>query len=253
MFARLETDAIDETSAIELAGETLDDHLLTLNALFSSGHRQLIQVSRSNRQQPTFSAIRAAKLHKAANKILAGYKADRMPLMVVQLENSLKDKLGARLSRLLASDPNEFEQRILSGYALAGAACVDPHPERRFMMYAIALESVVLGKDVQAELTYQLGARLAHLIGNGLRGRQAVASAMNALYRRRSRIVHTGAYGVPRSEASLLWFYCTVALSMLLMSPAFEGFKSNKELEAWFTERMLEGPNHYSPESVASE
>jgi hypothetical protein len=149
---------------------------------------------------------------------------------------------------MLACLETEFSRRILLGYQFAGAGCVDPHPERSFVMFAIALESVILGRDTKSELTYQLGSRGAHLIGKGLSGRKLVAETVNTLYNRRSRIVHAGEYGVSRSEAALIQFYCSQALGMLAAGPAFAEFKTSKDLEGWFNERMLGGPNHFEPE-----
>ena len=54
-------------------------------------------------------------------------------------------------------------------------------------MLAIALESVILGRDTNSELSRQLGNRVAHLIGSGLNGRKLVAKTINELYRRRSK------------------------------------------------------------------
>jgi hypothetical protein len=85
---------------------------------------------------------------------------------------------------------------------------------------------------------------VAHLIGSGLNGRKLVAKTINELYRRRSKIVHTGEYGVSRTDAALMWFYCITALNMLVVAPAFSSFKTSAELEEWFRDRVLDGPNH---------
>ena len=73
------------------------------------------------------------------------------------------------MSEMLAED-REYNRRVLLGYQFAGAACVDHYPERSFLMLAIALESAILGKDAKSEITYQLGARVAHLIGKYRKG-----------------------------------------------------------------------------------
>ncbi len=116
-------------------------------------------------------------------------------------------------------------------------------------MFAIALESAVLGKDTTSELTYQLGTRVAHLIGKGLSGRKLVARSVVELYDRRSKIVHKGEYGVSRKEAGLIHLYCMTALGMLVISPVFAEFKTNAHLEGWFKDRMLDGPDHFNQES----
>jgi hypothetical protein len=64
-----------------------------------------------------------------------------------------------------------------------------------------------------------------------------------------SKIVHTGQYGVSRRESALIWYYCMNALAILVVSPVFAGFKRNADLEGWFRDRMLDGPNHFSPEA----
>jgi hypothetical protein len=168
----------------------------------------------------------------------------RVPLMRAQFDAIVGGDVGRSVSQKLASDETDFNRRLLSGYQYAGAACVDSHPERSFLMLAIALESVILGRDTNSELSHQLGNRVAHLIGSGLNGRKLVAKTINELYRRRSKIVHTGEYGVSRTDAALMWFYCITALNMLVVAPAFSSFKTSAELEEWFRDRVLDGPNH---------
>lgn len=247
MFARLEVAATDEQSAIERAGNVLDEHLLILNALCSWSAPSPIQVSRSNRMGRSYAAVRVGRSDDSMGPVRAACHNLKIPLMGVELERTLKHKVGARVSEMLASQVTEFNQRILLGYQFAGAGCVDSHPERSFLMFAIALESVILGRNTKSELTYQLGSRVAHLIGKGLSGRKLVADTVSDLYDRRSRIVHIGEYGVSRREAALMQFYCDAALGMLTVGPSFAGFKTNAELAAWFNDRMLDGPDHFEP------
>jgi hypothetical protein len=114
-------------------------------------------------------------------------------------------------------------------------------------VFAIALESVVLGRDTKSELTHQLATRVAHLIGNGPSGRKHVAIWVNNLYDRRSIIVHTGEYGVSRTKSGLIQFYCTAVLWTLVLSLAFDGSTTNEQMNAWFKDRMLEGPYRVGP------
>jgi hypothetical protein len=172
----------------------------------------------------------------------------KMPLIGADLAAILAHALGAKVSQMLSRVETQFSARVLSGYQFAGAACVDPHPERSFLMFAIAIKSAVLGKDTKSELTYQLATRVAHLIGRDLDGRKVVAKTISQLYDRRSKIVHTGQYGVPRSEAALIRHYTMTALGMLIVSPVFSQFTENAELETWFGERMLDGPNYFTPQ-----
>jgi Apea-like HEPN len=170
--------------------------------------------------------------------------------MKALLEPTLKAKVGAALSQMLVSPETEFNLRVLRAYQFAGAACVDSHPERSFLMYAIALESAPLGKDTKSELTYQLGSRVAHLIGKELTGRKLVLETVGELYDRRSRIVHSGDYGVSRTEVSLIHF---APLAMLAIGPAFSGCQTSVDLDGWFKDRMLDGPNHFDSVAIDAE
>lgn len=75
-----------------------------------------------------------------------------------------------------------------------------------------------------------------------------VARTVDDLYRRRSVIVHAGEYGVPRSETALMQHYCFAALGMLAAAPSFANCKTNEDLEKWFKDRVLDGPNHVQPD-----
>jgi len=247
VFARLETTAIDEQSAIQRAENTIDEHLMIIDALCAGEVPSLIQVSWTDHIRPIYSATRIARLGNSEAEVHTSGQHRRIPLTGSDLTAVVGGPLGSRLSSMLAAEDNEFNRRVLLGYQFAGAACVDHHPERSFIMLAIALESAILGKDTKSELTYQLGVRVAHLIGNGLNGRKQVARTVNELYDRRSRIVHTGQHGVSRKETALLLLYCTAALAMLAVAPSFRNFTTSAELEGWFRDRILDGPNHYTP------
>ena len=58
-----------------------------------------------------------------------------------------------------------FAGRVISALETAGEACVELKTHRAFLLHAIALESVVLGRQTQSEIGYQLSARVAHPIG----------------------------------------------------------------------------------------
>jgi hypothetical protein len=247
VLARMEVAAINDESAIERAENILDEHLMVLNALCSHEAPSWIQVSRVDYISRAHSAVRCGQSEDSMGSMLVSGRNFKIPLMRADLEAILSRDLGARVSQMLAGAETPFSGRVLSGYQFAGAACVDTHPERSFLMFAIAIESAVLGKDTKSELTHQLATRVAHLIGRHLDGRKLVAKTVSQLYDRRSKIVHTGQYGVPRSEAALIHLYCMSALGMLVVSPAFAQFTENAELEAWFAERMLDGPNHFIP------
>jgi len=250
MIARLKTTAIDHESAVNRAAGIVDEHLMILNALCLRGQPSSVWVSRLNRAHRTVFVHRTGE--NADPVGLMGFQARNVwfPLMRAEIETAMKQRGGEKISGMLSSAENEFSRRVLSGYALAGDACVDAHPERSFLMFAVALESVVLGKDTKSELTHQLGNRTAHLIGRDLGDRKQVTRWVSDLYDLRSRIVHRGEYGgVSQTDSGLIRLCCMTALAVLVMSPAFDGFSTNAQLEDWFKDRMLEGPDHFGPVS----
>jgi len=242
MLARVSVDAVAEVSATERAEEVIDEHLMILNALCTVGVPSLIQVSRTDHVRASFSGKRIGKTVSGMAKLECYGHNRRMPLMGAELRARLKNVVGARVSVRLRAKKCEFSDRILISFQFAGSACVDTHPERSFLMFAIALESLILGSNTHTELTDRLATRTAHLIGTGAEGRKIVLKTTKDLYARRSKIVHAGEYGVPQSQRDYIFMYCMAALSMLAAVPVFRKFKTNAELEAWFAERTLEGP-----------
>jgi RNase H-fold protein (predicted Holliday junction resolvase) len=160
VFARVEVTAIDERSATEKAEQLVDEHLMILNAICSSEIPSMIRVVRGD---PTYMFYRWSRTsHSAsdASPLRVFGQNLRMPLFRAAFEELMKRALDAKISQMLATPGTEFNQRVLQAYQLAGAACVDRHPERSFLMLAVALESAVLGRDTTSELTYQLGTRV---------------------------------------------------------------------------------------------
>ena len=107
------------------------------------------------------------------------------------------------------------------------------------MLHAIALESVVLGRQTQSEIGYQLSARVAHLLGVDLESRRNIAKTVTSLYGLRSKIVHTGETEIATSDLEMIRFLCMNALYALLSHKPFANMASVEELEQWFKDRML--------------
>jgi hypothetical protein len=128
---------------------------------------------------------------------------------------------------------------LISAFETAGAAGVETKPQLSFLLFAIALESVVLGRDIQTEITYQLSARVAHLLSADLTPRKTIAKRVVDLYRLRSKIVHAGSTDVSEAEVESIREVCLNTLFALATLPAFAKMASVDELEEWFKDRML--------------
>jgi hypothetical protein len=130
----------------------------------------------------------------------------------------------------------------VNGYAIAGAASVERQPQLSFLLFAIALESTVLGNQTNMEITYQLSSRIAHLLAKDLDRRRALSKEVRELYRLRSEIVHNGEDQVAKSDLIRIWQICMLALRVITTWPTFTSMSTAEELDKWFEDRMLGSP-----------
>jgi len=116
------------------------------------------------------------------------------PLRQIPLNQVSRRKGFSRISELLSKEsPTDLEDRILASVQWAGRAQVEPRREEAFLLYAIALESLLLGKDVKSEIAYRLAVRCAHIGGGpALEDKKRVVDQIQSLYDLRSKIVHSG-------------------------------------------------------------
>lgn len=150
----------------------------------------------------------------------------------------------ARVAELLAGQPNKLEEQLIASIQWAGRATADSRGEARneevFLLYAIALESLVLSDGNPAELTYRLRARVAHLLGDDSKSRRDVFDSIKRLYDIRSKIVHSGRYQVTDADLSLIRNVTKAALIRVCTQGEFRSMTNPIHLGKWFENRMLE-------------
>jgi len=243
MFARVCIEAIDDDSAIHAALPMADRHLAVLNALFSDWQPSRIHLYRGQPKPATRLEInRALNVSDRKGKTEFGSKITGTILSRDEWNGFMKLRGGNTISGLLTQD-HTFAKRIISGYVTAGTACVEPQPQLAFLLFAIALESVVLGEQVKTEITYQLSARVAHLLALTLDLRRSIAQQVNDLYRLRSAIVHSGKDEVSETDVYTIRKICLRSLGALVTLPQFTTMKRVEELDGWFDDQMLGGPS----------
>lgn len=128
---------------------------------------------------------------------------------------------------------------MIGAHEIAGLACVEQRPHLSFLLFAIALESLILGTSNKSEIGFQLSSRVAHLISNKMQGRLAIASAVGNLYDLRSRVVHTGETEVGDSELRTIQHICLSSLYAMTVRSEFANMVTVDELENWFRDRLL--------------
>lgn len=101
------------------------------------------------------------------------------------------------------------------------------------------LGPLLVGRNVQSEIKYQLSVRVAHLLSTSLESRRTIAKTVSGLYDVRSKIVHAGSTDVSQADVESMGDLCLNALFALATLPAFAEMNDSKDLDEWFKDRML--------------
>ncbi len=165
------------------------------------------------------------------------------PLAEVSWKSLRETKRIARPFRLLDKLAESDRSRdigstiILSAAEWMGRATIERRREQSFLLYSIALETLLL-PDTQAELSHRLKLRVAHLLGKTVTARKRIAKDMARLYQTRSKIVHAGSYEVTDDELWLLAGMVKGALFRILSSTQTRSM-SRQQFSEWLDRNIL--------------
>jgi hypothetical protein len=141
------------------------------------------------------------------------------------------------LSRIEQRSP--LARTILSAVEWAGRATVEPKREQAFMLFAIALETLVLPEMEPRELSYRLRTRTAHLLGRTRAERTELSARVNKLYETRSKIVHSGSYEVTEDALGQIRSIVKRAILRVLLHRQLGSVTTAGELAEWFESKVL--------------
>jgi hypothetical protein len=88
-------------------------------------------------------------------------------------------------------DPSKLDSLLLRAIQWAGRGTVEMNREQKFLLYAIALESVML-PEIKDELGYRLSVYTANLLEKNVNARRKLQREVKQLYKERSATVHDG-------------------------------------------------------------
>ncbi len=148
-------------------------------------------------------------------------------------------RLFCRLSKLArTSETSTCGSLLLSAAQWVGRATIDRRREEAFLLYAIALETLMLPGEKSGELGFRLKLRVAHLLGRTGAARALIAKEISRLYGIRSAIVHAGSYEVTDEDLGLLRSIVKRALLRLLRLTSLHRV-THEQLSDWFDRRIL--------------
>ena len=143
------------------------------------------------------------------------------------------------VSKLLRKDRNETEELLLTAVQTAGRATVATRPEESFLLFAIALESIVLPQQ-RPELTHRLSLRVARLLAKDRSSRTRHSKKIKDLYGIRSRIVHSGSYEIDINELNSIRIYTKEIIAEMLSNTKARGCRTKRELNDWLEQLELQ-------------
>jgi len=156
--------------------------------------------------------------------------------------SGVENPVFCRISKILAADkPTKIEERILASIQWAARAAVELQERREeaFLHYAIALETIMLGRKQDAELTYRLSMRTALLAAGTPEERVEIKKEIRDLYDTRSRIVHSGLYEVTDADVRNIRHRAVTCILRILTKEPFISMTKEDQIDDWFDQTML--------------
>jgi hypothetical protein len=141
----------------------------------------------------------------------------------------------------ILSKPNRsaMEDRVLTALLWAGRATVEERREEAFVLFTIALESLLVNSNDKEQLTQRFAIRGAHLIGRNFSARKKIYKDLKGLYALRSKIVHSGSVAIADSDRDMIAHYVKVAIHTALVSETFCKMERVEDFHAWFEDKTL--------------
>ena len=138
-----------------------------------------------------------------------------------------------RVTGSLREQRDPVEELLLTSVQIAGRATITRRSEDSFLLYAIALESLVL-PQVAGELTHRLSQRVARLLAGDKHTRIECSKEVKRLYSMRSRIVHSGSHEIDVRDLDAMRIYAKQVILTMLGNAAVAKCKTVRALDEWF-------------------
>jgi hypothetical protein len=168
----------------------------------------------------------------------------RMLVAAFDLKSALAVECGLpHVDEMLRSEARtDLQQRIVTGLAWAGRAKVEFRHEQAFVLYAIALESLLAKHGARAGVASRVPLRATHLLDGSRERRKKLHARVQRLYDLRSEIVHSGhAADLQLADVEDMRDLVNLALTSMVMHPPYLKFRSVREFDEWLDDQRLGG------------
>jgi hypothetical protein len=141
----------------------------------------------------------------------------------------------------MLTKPNrsELEDRLLSAIQWAGRATVEERREEAFVLFTIALESLLVNTKEKDQVTQRFALRGAHLLGKDFASRKQLYRRLKQLYGLRSQIVHSGSTEIADADRDTIAQFVRAAIFNMLVSKPFCEMRTVEEFHTWFEDKTL--------------
>jgi hypothetical protein len=235
-FAIVKVSARDSAAALDCARRETRLVIDTLNFfydLFSynygwlympgeSGEAKTVSIAREN-GNIIFPMQSVGPIHGFSIKKMRNANHLKRPLRVIDLLFKKRD--------------NKLNELMLTAIQWAGRASVEPRREQKFLLYAIAIESIMLPCE-NSELAYRLSVRTANLLGNNAKMRQELRKEIKQLYNIRSQIVHNGSFEVTDAALEKFGRIVKSTILRLITHRAVRRLDNLNQLQDWFESKV---------------
>jgi hypothetical protein len=242
-YAAVEVEALDPKAARELGEKELQITLDVLNffaELFSHKGAQVFLPGDFAASRHV--AILSKKTEPRKNNYFFSHRRALLPFAFPP-RNSASPEAAAfeKASSLLRErHGNKWNAKILSALRWAGRASVEERKEEALLLFCICLEALLLSNE-DKEIAYSFALRGAHLLVKDGTKRKQVYQDLKELYKARSKIVHSGKAEILSIEVAKAEVLAKTALFIVLTTPPFSEFTTEKEFNDWAEEQTLTG------------
>lgn len=163
------------------------------------------------------------------------------PVSLKRLKATPQLRPGFRRTNELLRDAarSPLGEVLLTSVEWAGRASVEPVRQQKFLLFTIALETIMLPEQSSGSIKYRLQLRTAHFLGRTAEARRELFDAVGELYKARGKIAHSGSSAVSEEDLGKLRLIVKWCVLRALVHPQTRRLTQPKDFANWLDSRPL--------------